>query len=435
MELDFGTYDLHAPLPPMYLARQRWEAPQIADVVGEVQRQLADSGLLSRLRPGQQIAVTAGSRGISSIAVVLRAVVDAVRATGAAPFLVPAMGSHGGATAPGQVALLAELGVTEASMGAPIRATMDVVPLGRLPDGPDLFMDAYAAAADGIIVVNRIKPHSDFHGPIESGLSKMTVIGLGKRHGADAIHRYGAPGLRRLLAPAAQAIAAARPILAGVGIVENGLGGVAEIAVLPPAAFGGAEETRLLADARRLLPGLPFDDLDVLVVDQIGKNFSGAGMDTTVIGRILVPGQEENPRPRITAIVALDVSPESHGNAAGLGMADVTTRRLVAKMDFHAFYLNGITSGTFGLRRSSIPFVMQDDYTAIALALHAAASAHPDHPRLVRIPNTLDVGALLIAESLCVEAAAAGCTLGPRLGPLTFDPTGQITPFPAARSH
>jgi hypothetical protein len=263
----------------------------------------------------------------------------------------------------------------------------------------------------------------------------MTVIGLGKRHGADAIHRYGAPGLRRLLAPAAQAIAAARPILAGVGIVENGQGGVAEIAVLPPAAFGGAEETRLLADARRLLPGLPFDDLDVLVIDQIGKNFSGAGMDTTVIGRILVPGQEENPRPRITAIVALDVSPESHGNAAGLGMADVTTRRLVGKMDFHAFYLNGITSGTFGLRRSSIPFVMQDDYTAIALALHAAASAHPDQARLVRIPNTLDVGALLIAESLCAEAVAAGCTLGPSVGPLTFDPAGQITPVPAALTH
>src|SRR5690349_20455139 len=219
-ELDFGTYDLHAPLPAMYLARQRWEAPQIADVAAEVRQRLADSGLLGKLRPGQQIAVTAGSRGISSIAVVLRAVVDAVRATGAAPFLVPAMGSHGGATAPGQVALLAELGVTEASVGAPIRATMDVVPLGRLPDGPDLFMDAYAAEADGIIVVNRIKPHSDFHGPIESGLSKMTVIGLGKRHGADAIHRYGAPGLRTLLAPAAAVITQARPVLAGVGIVE-----------------------------------------------------------------------------------------------------------------------------------------------------------------------------------------------------------------------
>lgn len=431
MELDFGTYDIHAPLPEMYLAHQVLDGPAVADVAAEVRRQLEASGLLDRIQPGQQIAITAGSRGIHGIATVLRATVETVRARGALPFLVPAMGSHGGATAPGQVQLLGELGISEASIGAPIRATMDVVPVGQLPDGPALFMDAHAAAADGIIVVNRIKPHSDFHGPIESGLTKMLVIGLGKRHGADAMHAYGAPGLRTLLAPAAQVIRQARPVLAGVGIVENGQGGVARIAVLPPAQFGGAAEATILAEARQLLPGLPFDQLDVLVVDQIGKNYSGAGMDTTVIGRVMVPGQAENPRPQITAIVALDVSPESHGNAAGLGMADVTTRRLVAQIDFRPFYLNGITSGTFGLRRSSIPFVMQDDYTAVALALHAAASSHPAAPRLVRICNTLEVGTIMIAAALRDEAAAAGLRIGPALGPLRFGPDGCIAPWPA----
>ncbi|HUS16045.1 MAG TPA: DUF2088 domain-containing protein, partial [Chloroflexia bacterium] len=174
-----------------------------------------------------------------------------------------------------------------------------------------------------------------------------------------------------------------------------------------------------------------FDQLDVLIVDQIGKNYSGAGMDTTVIGRVMVPGQEENARPQITAIVALDVSPESHGNAAGLGMADVTTRRVVSQIDFRPYYLNAITSGTFGLRRAGIPFVMQDDYTAVALALHATASSHPTAPRLVRICNTLEVETILIAEALCAEATAAGLTVERAVGPLAFGPGGRIMPWPA----
>src|SRR5579859_1415298 len=207
MELEFGSYDLHAPLPRMYRAQQQFADPVVDDVAGEVRARLQASGLLARIGPGQRIAITAGSRGIHAIATVLQAVVAVVRERGATPFLVPAMGSHGGATAAGQVALLRELGITEESVGAPIAATMEVVPLGQLPAGPRLFMDAAAAAADGIIVVNRIKPHSDFHGPIESGLAKMTVIGLGKRHGADAMHAYGAPGLRGLLPAAVQAIA------------------------------------------------------------------------------------------------------------------------------------------------------------------------------------------------------------------------------------
>lgn len=430
MELDFGTYDLHARMPDMYVARQHLGGPELKDIAGAVRAGLLESHLLDGVGKGQRIAITAGSRGISRIADVLSAVVDTVRELGAEPFVVPAMGSHGGATAEGQVQLLRELGVTEESVGAPIRATMDVEPLGRVPGGPETYMDAYAAKADGIVVVNRVKPHSDFHGPIESGLAKMTVIGLGKRHGADAMHVYGAPGLRTLLPPTARYITSKKPILAGVAIVENQRHEPAVIRVLPPDQFGGPEEERLLEDARKLLPGLPFDQLDVLIVDEIGKNYSGAGMDTTVIGRILVPGQPENPRPIITAIVALNVSPESHGNAAGLGMADVTTRHLVEQIDFRAFYLNGITSGTFGLRRSSIPFVMQDDYTAVSLALHAAAASHPDSPRLARICNTLEVGTLLISEALVDEARQAGVEIGEAIGPLAFDAEGRIAPWP-----
>jgi hypothetical protein len=430
MELDFGIYDIHAPLPVMYPLRQRLDAPQVADLAGEIRQRLTASGLLGAIRPGQQIALTGGSRGVHHQAEALRVVVVVVRERGGAPFVVPAMGSHGGATAAGQVAMLAGLGVTEASVGAPIRATMDVVPLGQVPGGPALYMDAYAAAADGIIVVHRIKPHTDFHGLIESGLAKMTAVGLGKQVGAEAMHRWGAPGLRTFVAPAAQIIVQQRPILAGVALIENGHGDVAEVAVLSPAEFGGPPEQALLERARRLLPGLPFDDLDVLVVDEIGKNYSGTGMDTNVIGRVMVPDQAENPRPRITAIVALGLSAESRGNAGGLGMADVTTRRMVAKIDFHSFYLNGITSGTFGLRRSHIPFVMQDDYTAVALALHATTSSHPNAPRLARIHDTLNVETILISEALRDEAVLAGHTVGPALGPLAFGPDGQIAPWP-----
>ena len=431
MELDFGTYDLHAPMPVMYVARRQLGGPTVSDVAAEVRRGLLDSQLLDGVGEGQQIAITAGSRGISGIAEVLRSVVATVRERGAEPFVVPAMGSHGGATAEGQVQLLGELGVTEESLGAPIRATMEVEHLGRVPGGPEAYMDAYAAGADGIIVVNRVKPHSDFHGPIESGLAKMTVIGLGKRHGADAMHVYGAPGLRTLLPPTSRYITSKKPVLGGVAIVENERHETAMIRVLPPEQFGGPGEVEILNEARTLLPGLPFDQLDVLVVDEIGKNYSGAGMDTTVIGRIMVPGQEENPAPVITAIVVLDVSPESHGNAAGLGMADVTTRRLVEQIDFRSFYLNGITSGTFGLRRSSIPFVMQDDYTAVSLALHAAAASHPDAPRLARIRNTLEVGTLLISEALVDEARQAGVEVGESLGPMAFDAEGRIASWPS----
>lgn len=430
MDIDFGTYDIHAPLPVMYPARQRLDGPQIADVAGAVRQRLEASGLLDAITRGQQIALTGGSRGVQHQAEALRAVVAAVRARGAEPFIVPGMGSHAGATAAGQVAMLAGLGVTEETVGAPIRATMDVVPVGQVPGGPPLYLDAYAAAADGIIVVHRVKPHTDFHGPIESGLAKMTAVGLGKRVGAEAMHRWGAPGLRRFVAPAAQLIVQARPFLAGVALVENGRGGVAEVAVLAPGEFGGPREQELLQVAWRLLPGLPFDELDVLIVDEIGKNYSGTGMDTNVIGRVMVPNQEENPRPRITAVVALDLSAESRGNAGGLGLADVTTRRLVEKIDFHSFYLNGITSGTFGLRRSHVPFVMPDDYTAVCLALHAAAASHPDAPRLARIRNTLDIETLLISAALHPAATAAGLEVGPALGPLAFTPAGQITPWP-----
>ena len=293
------------------------------------------------------------------------------------------MGSHGGRHRARAGRMLRGLGVTEASVGAPIRATMDVVPVGEVPDGPPYYgrlccrrRRHHRRRADQA-ALRFPRPHRE-----RPGQDDGDRAGQAGRRRRDARlwrarpappHRPRRPGYRR----------AARPSWPGWASSRTGSTTRPRSPSCAPAAFGGPEEQRLLETARRLLPGLPFDQLDVLIVDEIGKNYSGAGMDTTVIGRVMVPGQAENPRPQITAIVALDISPESHGNAGGLGMADVTTRRVVAKIDFHSFYLNAITSGTFGLRRSSIPFVMQDDYTALALALHAGTSSHPTTPRLV----------------------------------------------------
>jgi hypothetical protein len=315
------------------------------------------------------------------------------------------MGSHGGATAAGQVRLLADLGVTAATMGCPIQATMEVVELGHLDDGTPVYLDRHAAAADGVLVVNRIKPHTSFKADIESGIAKMCAVGLGKRLGAEMVHRRGVVGLRTLLVPMARMVVSRGKVLAGLALLEDAREQTADIVALPPAEIGGAGEAHLLERSKVLMARLPFDQLDVLVIDAIGKNISGTGMDTNVIGRLRIPGEPEPATPQITVIVALDLTEASHGNATGVGLADLIPAHLAQKIDFAATYINNITSGLIGLRKGALPITLPTSRTAIATALRMCGQPDLNAIRLARIPNTLLLEELLVSPALLPEVA------------------------------
>ncbi|MBC7316156.1 MAG: DUF2088 domain-containing protein, partial [Chloroflexi bacterium] len=329
----------------LYRIRQRWAQPDIADIPRATREALARTGALARIAPGDEIAITAGSRGIASMPAVLKTVVAAVRAVGGRPFIFPAMGSHGGGTAEGQRELLASLGIDEASMGAPIRATMEVVQIGETAEGLPVYLDAYAARAKGIILVNRIKKHTNYDGPYESGLAKMAVIGMGKHRQAVAVHAYGNAGLRTLIPSAAQVVFAKAPVLAGLGIIENAWGGVAELVGLRADQIL-AEEPALLQRAKALSAKIPFATLDICIVERMGKEISGTGMDCYVIGRRRIIGEPEWPEaPVIRSLVLLDLTEASHGNGLGVGLADFVSERLVRKIDWRVTRANILTSG------------------------------------------------------------------------------------------
>jgi len=302
------------------------------------------------------VAITAGSRGIHDKPAVLRAAGDWLRSVGAEPFVVPAMGSHGGATAEGQVQLLADLGMTEQTLGMPIRATMETVELDRLPGGPAVHLDAHAAKADGILAVNRVKAHTDFQAEIESGLAKIVAIGLGKQRGAEGIHRFGPANLGVWVPQVARRIIDTGKVLGGLAIIENAHDRAARIALVAAQDIGGAAEAALLTEAKRLMGRLPFETIDVAVLDAMGKNISGSGMDTNVIGRMMIRGSAEFERPRITNIAVLDVTDASHGNAIGVGLADFIPFRILEKIDLRAAYINAMTSGLGGPQRGSCPW-------------------------------------------------------------------------------
>lgn len=381
---------LHFPaeIPATLLeVEQQFDAPRVTDVAAAVRAALRGSAVMRRIRPGMRVAIGAGSRGVANIPVIVRTVVDEVRAAGADPFVFPAMGSHGGATAPGQVEMLASLGVTPASVGAEIQATMAVKEIGRLPDGPALYQDANAAAADATLLVNRIKPHTDFHGALESGLAKMALIGMGKDTGAQLIHVYGARGFVRFLAPAARIYEANTNLVGGVALLENAFGETAAVHALDVTEIGTAVETALLEQARALMPRLPFAAIDILVIKEIGKNFSGTGMDTNVVGRIMIPRMAETHVPDVAVIAVLDIAEESHGNAAGIGLGNVTTLRAVNRIDWVATYTNSVTSGIFGMQRVNIPITMADDRRALDIAARGCGEPQTQ-ARWVFINNT-----------------------------------------------
>lgn len=385
-------------IPRLVKVRQFFNRERIEDIEGKVREEVLKLGI--SIKPSSEIAIAVGSRGIRNIDRIVKATVDVIKELGGRPFIVPAMGSHGGATAEGQKKLLEGYGIREDLIGAPIKSSMEVVELPS--DGLEnkVFMDKIAYSADGTIIINRIKPHTDFHGDVESGLLKMCVIGLGKHKQAIEIHRFGTYGLRCLIPPTAKRILQYGNIIFGIGIVENAYDETMMIEVVKPEDF---EETdkRLLKIARENMPSLPVDKLDVLIVDEMGKDISGAGMDTNIIGRIYIDGEPEPDRPKITRIVVTDLTEKTHGNAIGIGLADFTTKKLFSKIDFDATYQNAVTS-TFVLR-GKIPIIAEDPRTAIEWALRTCGPIDIEKARIIRIKNTLSLGELYVSESVLEE--------------------------------
>jgi len=390
-------------IPSLARVRQSIPQPRLDDIPGTIRRLIRHSRLRERVAPGGTIAVGIGSRGVNAIDLVARTIVDSLRELGYKPFIVAAMGSHGGATAEGQRELLAGYGVTPQAMGVPVKTDMETVVLGTNPVGLPIYFDKNAYRADGIVLANRVKPHTDFHATHESGVLKMLVIGLGKRDGASQVHKLGIRGLRELLPAVGQFLVKNTSFALGLAIVENAEDVPAEIVALEPETIFEVEPV-LLERARGLMGRLPFDQIDLLVVGELGKNYSGAGMDPNVIGRLFIETQTDFDRPVVTRLVVLDVSDESHGNIVGVGFADLTTERLISKMDPQSFRINTLTSCC--LQRSRIPLTLPSDREVIESALETCWRIDPADARVVVIPNTLELKSLWISAPLEDEVRA-----------------------------
>ncbi len=388
------------------MARVRWQRPslELPDLEGQVRRELERLDLRSRLEPGALVALACGSRGISNIDRIVKVAVQYFQAIGAQPFVFPAMGSHGGSTAEGQAETLAKLGISEETLGCPVRATMEVVELGRTASGIPVLADRYAAEADGIFLINRIKPHTAFSGRIGSGLVKMLAVGLGKQQGAKAVHRFAFwLGLERAILEVAQVMLRELSVLGGLAIIEGFHHETAHVEALRADELL-EREPELLARARELMPRLPFAELDLLIVDEAGKEISGTGMDTSVIGRRYILGEPEPSSPRIKRIYLRSLSPSSGGNALGIGLADFVHQRVVEAMDLEKTYINALT-GT-GPEKARIPPYFASDRTAIKLALATIGPLEPQKARVLWIKNTLELGEFYISEALIAEVEA-----------------------------
>ena len=383
---------------------QRLDGGRITDIGAAVAQEMKRVDLTDRVSPGARVAVTAGSRGITDMIAVLRSICGELKKLGAHPVIVPSMGSHGGATAEGQEEMLKGLGINEKSVGAPVVSSMEVVDLGETEDGIPVVLSKDAMECDNIIIVNRVKPHTEFSGRIESGLTKMMVIGLGKHQGALHAHSWAVRyGYERTLISAGNHIIPRAPITLGIGIVENGYGQTAAIKAVTPESFV-KEEEELLALARSTCPHLPFDRLDVLVVDEAGKEISGTGMDTKVIGRIMNIYEPPLEHPYITRIVLRDLTETSHGNGLGVGLADFVTQRLVNKLNRECTDVNCVTAVT--PEKGRLPIVGRTDRLALEYAFSSAGPIDEKTARFCWIKNTMKLDKMFVSEALLDEVAA-----------------------------
>ncbi|MBW2060529.1 MAG: DUF2088 domain-containing protein [Deltaproteobacteria bacterium] len=414
---------LDIPLPQMVKVRVNFEAPRIENVVQAVVEQFKREEIRKKIKPGSSIAVGCGSRGVTNIAAITKAVVSEIKALGGRPFIFPAMGSHGAATAAGQRQVLENYGITEDHAGCPIRSTLETQEIGALDDGTPIHIDQYACDADGIVLINRIKPHTNFRASIESGIVKMMAIGMGKIKGATMLHTHGFGAFGDLMPQAAHFIMNKLPFLFGMGIVENALHETAILKIIPAESLI-EEEAGLQRRSKELMGRLLFDMIDVLVIEEIGKDISGAGFDPNITGR--------NNRfiewkgPLVKKIVLLNLSAETHGNATGVGLADVITMELYRKMDISATYTNTITS-TY-LDSASIPLIMNTEQEAIQLAAKTLVGVRPEDCRIVCIKNTRELSEIMVSEPMLAKVRKHPLMEAvTRPGPFNFDSQGNLS--------
>jgi hypothetical protein len=411
-------------LPAVAPLRQIVTTPPLADIAGEVRRRWLASSLPKRLKPGDRVAVAVGSRGIANLQTMVKATLEVLREAGTKPFVVAAMGSHGGGTAEGQRELLGEYGISEKVLGVSVKTDMITVKLGTNSWGEPVYWDKNAWEADAVVTVSRVKAHTDFRGKVESGIAKMLVIGLGKRDGAAQHHRWGVRGLRDMLPESARVILEKTKFVAGLAILENANEETARLQVVSKEELFDVEPG-LLEEAKRIMGRLPFDKLDLLVIGEIGKNYSGAGIDPNVVGRLLIEGDKEPDLPKITRICCLDVSPESHGNATGVGIADLTTERLLAQIDPVPFRMNNLTACF--LWRSKLPFAFPTDRECIEVGLNTCWQPKQNELRVAFIPNTLELAELWVSPALLEEAKGRkDLEVKGDLRPLLFDGEGNL---------
>jgi len=420
-------------IPKMIEVRQSYPPSPQLDFPSLLEQQFTAAGVRQKVTPGMRIAVGVGSRGVSNLKEIVKATVDVLKAAGAKPFIIPAMGSHGGATPDGQLGILAGYGVTPESMGVPIEAAMEARRIGSTPDGFDVLFSVPGLEADAIVVINRVKPHTDFRGPLGSGVQKMLVIGFGKQAGANNTHRAAVHvGYEHAVREFSKVILNTVPVLCGVGIVEDQHHQTAEVEVLAREQIV-AGELRLLVKARSLMARLPLDEVDFLIVDEMGKEVSGTGMDTNVINRDVFGYTASLRRntaldTQVHRIFVRDLSHATHGNATGIGLADFTTIRAVKAFDTKSTYMNALTS--IGILAAKIPIYFDTDREAIQEGLATLASDHPEKLRVVRIFNTLSLDRILVSEC-CAELLSGlegvSVTGSPR--EMQFDQSGNLLPF------
>ncbi|MEC0276464.1 nickel pincer cofactor-dependent isomerase, group 22 [Peribacillus frigoritolerans] len=386
-------------LPKMVKVRQKFRTPQIADVAGEVEKAIKEAGVLSRINENDRVAIAVGSRGVADLPTLVRETVAAVKEAGGNPFIVPAMGSHGGATAEGQIDVLLQLGISEEAVGAPIRSSMEVIKLGELPNGLPVYIDKLAYESDKIIVINRIKPHTAFRGPVESGLMKMITIGLGKQKGAEAAHAYSFKYMAEHVPEMAKVSLSKAPIIFGLASIENAYDKPAKI-VAVPAEYLEAVEPGLLLQAKSLMPKIHFDSMDVLIVNELGKDISGDGMDPNITGNFATPFATGGPDVKRTVVLGL--TEKTHGNANGIGMADMTTKAVMNEIKWEKGYANALTSTVTDVVK--LPMFLDTQELAVKAAIKTCNAFDLNKVRIVRIKNTLEIGEIWISESMMEEA-------------------------------
>lgn len=404
-------------IPKMIKIRQHFDVKEISDTALEVQKVLQESDAMKKIKPGDKVAIAAGSRGVADLPILVRETVREIKKLGGVPFVVPAMGSHGGATGEGQKEVLQELGVSEENVEAPIHSSMDVVSVGQLPIGLPIYTDRNAFESDHIIIINRIKPHTAFRGRVESGLMKMVTIGLGKQKGAEAAHLYGFKHMAEHVPEMAKIVCREAPVLLGLGTLENAYDRPAKIVAVAAESLY-AEEPLLLEEAKSFMPGIMLNPIDVLIVDEVGKDISGDGMDPNITGRFATPYAQGGAD--ASKVVVLRLTDKTHGNANGLGLADVTTKKAFEQIEWHKGYANALTSTVLGTVK--IPMFLDNEELAVKAGIKTCNTLEVDKVRIVRIENTLELKDMYISEGLLDEAKSnPNIEILSELQPLSLD--------------